>query len=69
MSWWRSRRFSAATTARGGKESSESSDYVAKEVEHRVFLDFLPSQVQPFAGWRVQFPRRTPVARGPLSAS
>jgi hypothetical protein len=45
MSWWRSRRFSAATTARGAKNLQDGCDNVAKELDHRAILGV--SQVQP----------------------
>ena len=64
MSWRRSMRFSAATTARGAKNLKTAASAFAKQVEHRAMLNPLVSQVQPRrargpSGLRTEFLRRT----------
>jgi hypothetical protein len=44
--WHHTRRFSAATIARG-EESQDDCNNVAKEVDHRAILGPVVSQVQP----------------------
>jgi hypothetical protein len=46
MSWWRSKRFSAATTARGAKTLTTAATTL-RRVDHRAILGPVVSQFQP----------------------